>query len=192
MSARHLWIQTRLLEHCRELGYAAIPEDPNTRADIFVPQPPYALEVQLRPTQFERRTASRTAKGADTIWFVGHDVDYNDKLVKRAMWRLPSARVKVYDRRRTWAGRPRVRTVDRRGRHLWRNPLGRHPEIASHAHWVEPLLVGQIEFREATSGSLRHPAWKAFDRTSCQNRCVHPRHEAMGLTVRPVQKCPVY
>lgn len=82
------------------------PEDPNIRADIFVPQPPYALEVQLRPTQFERRTASRTAKGADTIWFVGHDVDYNDELVKRAMWRLPSARVKVYDRRRTWAGRP--------------------------------------------------------------------------------------
>ncbi|MFQ6331806.1 hypothetical protein ACLMAL_37605 [Nocardia sp. CWNU-33] len=52
--------------------------------------------------------------------------------------------------------------MDRRGRHLWRNPLGRHPEIASHAHWVEPLLVGRIEFREATSGSLRHPAWKGI------------------------------
>ncbi|WUI66125.1 hypothetical protein OHQ90_26175 [Nocardia sp. NBC_00403] len=27
---------------------------------------------------------------------------------------------------------------------------------------MEPLLVGQIEFREATSGSLRHTAWKGI------------------------------
>ncbi|MGN0040518.1 non-homologous end-joining DNA ligase [Rhodococcus sp. (in: high G+C Gram-positive bacteria)] len=30
------------------------------------------------------------------------------------------------------------------------------------AHWVEPELVGDVEFREYVGGSLRHPAWKGL------------------------------
>jgi bifunctional non-homologous end joining protein LigD len=32
------------------------------------------------------------------------------------------------------------------------------------AHWVEPLLVGDVEYREITAGErrLRHPAWKGL------------------------------
>ncbi len=30
------------------------------------------------------------------------------------------------------------------------------------AHWVEPELVGDVEFREYIGGSLRHPAWKGL------------------------------
>ena len=29
-------------------------------------------------------------------------------------------------------------------------------------HWVEPELVGDVEFREYAGGSLRHPAWKGL------------------------------
>jgi len=30
------------------------------------------------------------------------------------------------------------------------------------AHWIEPELVGDVEFREYVGGSLRHPAWKGL------------------------------
>ncbi|MEV1132611.1 MULTISPECIES: non-homologous end-joining DNA ligase [Rhodococcus] len=30
------------------------------------------------------------------------------------------------------------------------------------AHWVEPVLVGDVEFREYAGGSLRHPSWKGL------------------------------
>lgn len=30
------------------------------------------------------------------------------------------------------------------------------------AHWVEPVLVGDIEFREATTTGLRHPSWRGL------------------------------
>lgn len=29
-------------------------------------------------------------------------------------------------------------------------------------HWVEPLLVCEVEYREYTGGSLRHPSWKGL------------------------------
>jgi bifunctional non-homologous end joining protein LigD len=37
-------------------------------------------------------------------------------------------------------------------------------EHARGAHWVEPRLVGDVEYREFTAGEhrLRHPAWKGF------------------------------
>ena len=44
---------------------------------------------------------------------------------------------------------PRCRRALRR---LWR-------VNDSRVHWVEPLVVGRIEYREFT-GRLRHPAWK--------------------------------
>lgn len=36
----------------RELGYTATPEHPPTRADVFMHEPSYCLEIQLVPTQF--------------------------------------------------------------------------------------------------------------------------------------------
>ncbi|MDX5965239.1 hypothetical protein SIM91_18390 [Rhodococcus opacus] len=30
------------------------------------------------------------------------------------------------------------------------------------ARWVEPRLVGDVEYREHTSGGLRHPSWKGL------------------------------
>ncbi|WP_257226399.1 hypothetical protein [Rhodococcus opacus] len=30
------------------------------------------------------------------------------------------------------------------------------------ARWVEPRLVGDVEYRENTSGGLRHPSWKGL------------------------------
>ncbi|MDF3310884.1 non-homologous end-joining DNA ligase [Rhodococcus sp. T2V] len=36
-------------------------------------------------------------------------------------------------------------------------------EIAAHARWVEPSLVGTVEYREFTPDwRLRHPSWKGF------------------------------
>ncbi|QLY33298.1 hypothetical protein H0264_14600 [Nocardia huaxiensis] len=102
MTARHRWVQDLILTTCRELGYVAIPEDPHTRADIFVTDPATALEVQLRPTAFRDRTESRRDKGADTIWFVSHDVAWRNASVREALTQLPSARFKIYDRHAEW------------------------------------------------------------------------------------------
>lgn len=105
MTPRHLWVQTRILELCRELGYAAVAEHHDTRADVFVAEPATALEVQLRPTSFVDRTASRRAKGADTIWFIGADVSRTNASVRTAIAQLPTVRFKVVDRRtRGWSG----------------------------------------------------------------------------------------
>src|SRR5690606_38809563 len=30
------------------------------------------------------------------------------------------------------------------------------------AHWVEPILVGEVEYREYAGGSLRHPSWRGL------------------------------
>ncbi len=44
------------------------------------------------------------------------------------------------------------------------SPLSAPPPTrdAKGAHWVEPELVGDVEFREYTGGSLRHPSWKGL------------------------------
>ncbi|MER7454109.1 non-homologous end-joining DNA ligase [Nocardia beijingensis] len=34
--------------------------------------------------------------------------------------------------------------------------------VAASAHWVEPVLVGDIEYREVTSEGLRHPSWRGL------------------------------
>ncbi|MBF6465912.1 non-homologous end-joining DNA ligase [Nocardia beijingensis] len=34
--------------------------------------------------------------------------------------------------------------------------------IAAAAHWVEPVLVADIEYREATPEGLRHPSWRGL------------------------------
>ncbi|NEW36834.1 ATP-dependent DNA ligase, partial [Nocardia cyriacigeorgica] len=30
------------------------------------------------------------------------------------------------------------------------------------AHWVDPVLVGDIEYREYTGEGLRHPSWRGL------------------------------
>ncbi len=44
------------------------------------------------------------------------------------------------------------------------SPLATPPPTrdAKGAHWVEPELVGDVEYREYTGGSLRHPSWKGL------------------------------
>jgi bifunctional non-homologous end joining protein LigD len=34
--------------------------------------------------------------------------------------------------------------------------------VAASAHWVEPVLVADIEYREATPEGLRHPSWRGL------------------------------
>lgn len=102
MSARHLWLQLALTKICDDLGYHAIPEDPHTHADVYVTDPSTALEVQLRPDDFVGRTAARTAVGAQTVWFLGAEVPYQNPRVKHAFRALPVTRLAVRDRRTTW------------------------------------------------------------------------------------------
>ncbi|MEV6769918.1 hypothetical protein AB0N05_14955 [Nocardia sp. NPDC051030] len=102
MTPKHRWVQDLILTTCRELGYTAIPEHPLTRADVFVTKPATALEVQLRPTAFRDRTDSRRDNGADTIWFVAHDVAWTNVSVREALTQLPSVRFKIYDGRIRW------------------------------------------------------------------------------------------
>jgi bifunctional non-homologous end joining protein LigD len=32
--------------------------------------------------------------------------------------------------------------------------------LTRHAHWVEPRIVGMVEYREVTAEGLRHPSWR--------------------------------
>lgn len=43
-----------------------------------------------------------------------------------------------------------------------RSPLARVLPRLGTAHWVEPVLVGDIEFREFTGDGLRHPSWRGL------------------------------
>jgi len=99
MTPRHLWVQTRLLEMCRELGFSAVAEDHHTRADVLVAAPATALEVQLRPTAFVDRTQSRRDKGVDTVWFIASDVSRKNPSVRTAVATLPTVYFEVRDRR---------------------------------------------------------------------------------------------
>ncbi|MFC9437875.1 hypothetical protein [Nocardia sp. NPDC057030] len=104
MTARHVWVQARILRTCRDLGYTAVPEDHHTRADVYVSEPSTALEVQLRATAFNDRTEARRAKGADTIWFLAHDVSRSNASIKNAIATLPTVRFQVGDRRNRTRG----------------------------------------------------------------------------------------
>jgi hypothetical protein len=77
------------------LGYTAIPEHPPTRADVFVEECSYCLEVQLRPTQFRMRTAQRESKGARVCWFIREGLD--TEKARKALFGLPAVRFRVVD-----------------------------------------------------------------------------------------------
>jgi len=95
-SPEHEWMELYLTRLVTSLGYTAIPEHPPTRADVFVPECSYCLEVQLRPTQFRQRTAQREAKGARVCWFIREGVD--SEKARKALFGLPAVRFRVVDR----------------------------------------------------------------------------------------------
>jgi hypothetical protein len=77
------------------LGYTATPEHPPTRADVFVYECSYCLEVQLRSTQFRKRTAQREAKGARVCWFIREGL--NTEVARKALFGLPAVRFRIVD-----------------------------------------------------------------------------------------------
>jgi len=65
----HLWMKGRLFKIAQTLGAAAVVEHSLTRADVFLPEHNLVLEYQRWNTDFLRRTAQRSSKGAArTIW----------------------------------------------------------------------------------------------------------------------------
>lgn len=101
-SAQHEWVKYRLTKIARHLGYEAIAEHPDTRADVFVYGPRYCLEVQLRSTGFHSRTASRQAKRGQVCWWIVEGPD--TKALTRALFSLPAVRFRVIDKDRAHRG----------------------------------------------------------------------------------------
>lgn len=65
----HLWMKGRLFKIAQVLGAAAVVEHSLTHADVFLPEHNLVLEYQRWNTDFLRRTAQRSSKGAArTIW----------------------------------------------------------------------------------------------------------------------------
>jgi hypothetical protein len=94
-SPEHEWMELYLSRVVTSLGYTAIPEHPPTRADVFVHECSYCLEVQLRSTQFRKRTAQREAKGARVCWFIREGLD--TEIARKALFGLPAVRFRVVD-----------------------------------------------------------------------------------------------
>jgi hypothetical protein len=94
-SPEHEWMKLYLSRIATSLGYTAIPEHPPTRADVFVSECSFCLEVQLRPTQFRKRTAQREAKGARVCWLIREGLD--TEKARKALFGLPAVRFRVVD-----------------------------------------------------------------------------------------------
>src|SRR4051794_13265110 len=94
-SPEHVWMQLYLTRIVTSLWYTATPEHPPTRADVFVHECSYCLEVQLRPTQFRKRTQQRAARGARVCWFIREGLD--TEKARKALFGLPAVRFRVVD-----------------------------------------------------------------------------------------------
>src|SRR3954466_6529889 len=94
-SPEHEWMKLYLSRLVTSLWYTATPEHAPTRADVFVEECSYCLEVQLRSTQFRKRTAQREAKGARVCWFIREGLD--TETVRRALFGLPAVRFRIID-----------------------------------------------------------------------------------------------
>lgn len=88
------WRLTRIARH---LGYQATAEHWHTRADVYVEEPSFCLEVQLRQTQFATRTASRLNKTADVCWFIRDGLDQPS--TRNAVFHRRGVRFRVLDRK---------------------------------------------------------------------------------------------
>jgi hypothetical protein len=89
-------MKLRLTRIASKLGYNATPEHAPTRADVFVHEASFCLEIQLNPTQFRKRTEVREAKGAKVCWLIREGLD-SEKALK-ALFGLPAVRFRVVDR----------------------------------------------------------------------------------------------
>jgi hypothetical protein len=94
-SAQHQWMKRYLAKIATRYGYTAIPEHHPTRADVYVQEPAYCLEVQLVPTQFVQRTKARTQQGAQVCWFVRDGLD--TRKARAAVFQGPGIRFRVVE-----------------------------------------------------------------------------------------------
>src|SRR3954464_4593785 len=94
-SSEHEWMELYLSRLVTNLGYTATPEHPPTRADVFVHERSYCLEVQLRSTQFRKRTQQREARGAQVCWFIREGLD--TEKARKALFGRPAVRFRVID-----------------------------------------------------------------------------------------------
>ncbi len=95
-SAQHEWVKLRLTRIARKLGYTATPEHPPTRADVYVHEPSFCLEVQLVATQFGIRTSARQAKESRVCWLIREGL--NTPRTRQALFTLPAVRFRIIDR----------------------------------------------------------------------------------------------
>ena len=95
-SAEHEWMKLHVSRIATSLGYTATPEHAPTRADVFVHEPSFCLEVQLRSTQFRKRTTAREAKGARVCWLIREGLD--TEKARKAVFGLPAVRFRIVDR----------------------------------------------------------------------------------------------
>lgn len=88
MSVEHLWLEGRVARVCEVAGEIAFTEDYATHADIYVPGPRLAIEVQPWSTDYQRRTRARQRMGARAMasarggWRAEREID--DASVVRA------------------------------------------------------------------------------------------------------------
>jgi hypothetical protein len=94
-SAEHQWFKLQLSRIATNLRYRTTPEHPPTRSDVFVHEASYCLEVQLRSTQFRKRTGSREAKGVKVCRFIRDGLDSD--IARKALFGLPAVRIRVVD-----------------------------------------------------------------------------------------------
>lgn len=92
-SVQHDWMKLNLAKMARRFGYTATPEHWPTRADVFVHEPGYSLEVQLRQTDFEGRTRARNGR---VCWFLPGGI--NQPSVQSALREQPVVRFRFIDR----------------------------------------------------------------------------------------------
>jgi hypothetical protein len=96
MSARHRWLEARIARICESMSIKAVCEDFATHADVFLPDVGLCIEVQLRTTDFRRRTLDRLATGHSVLWLLPDDV--RGRGISEALFELPSARLLVHAR----------------------------------------------------------------------------------------------
>jgi hypothetical protein len=94
-SQEHEWMKLYLSRIATSLGYTSTPEHPPTRADVFVHECSFCLEVQLRSTQFRKRTSQREAKGAQVCWLIREGLD--TEKARKALFGLPAVRFRMVD-----------------------------------------------------------------------------------------------
>ncbi|GED05155.1 hypothetical protein AUR04nite_06870 [Glutamicibacter uratoxydans] len=98
MTAEHLWFQNAISGLCAELGYEAIQEDYESRADILVQSsPPVAVEIQRVSTDFNKRTLTRQNLGMNVLWLIPETAK-NSRSINHALFNQPAARIRVFNK----------------------------------------------------------------------------------------------